>query len=228
MPFHLSMKGKKPLGSQHTRLRNTADSNTMANNNGNSGNDPLSDAEPKDQPAPQDQSTKGQCIISGQNTMRKCNMCSISFICTSTCQYGPVIDGLWAQHFKRCVDQPSRTTANILLKSIIINQVPTDQKTLTDYRFDACINNHSKRQLVAAYKSVMLYHNISTRELNIWMKENVPFERMSTLFYVYPGILLTHELKWFCNCAISEKDDLSGRVRRLLLHTIVLRSAIRQ
>ncbi|KAF4845048.1 hypothetical protein CGCSCA4_v006905 [Colletotrichum siamense] len=57
----------------------------MANNNGNSGNDTLSDAEPKDQAAPQGQSkTKGQCIICGQNTMRKCTMCSISFICTST------------------------------------------------------------------------------------------------------------------------------------------------
>ncbi|KAF4421364.1 hypothetical protein CGCFRS4_v012562 [Colletotrichum fructicola] len=162
----------------------------MANNNGNSGNDPLSDAELKDQPAPQRQSkTKGQCIICGQNTMRKCNMYSIPFICTSTCH-------------------------------IIINQVPTDQKTLTDCRFDACINNYSKRQLVAAYKSVVLYHNISTRELDIRMKENVLFERMGTLFYVYPGILLTHKLKWFCNCAISEKDDLSGRVRRLLLHSI--------
>ncbi|KAE9569452.1 hypothetical protein CGMCC3_g14451 [Colletotrichum fructicola] len=136
----------------------------MANNNGNSGNDPLSDAELKDQPAPQRQSkTKGQCIICGQNTMRKCNMYSIPFICTSTCH---------------------------------------------------------KRQLVAAYKSVVLYHNISTRELDIRMKENVLFERMGTLFYVYPGILLTHKLKWFCNCAISEKDDLSGRVRRLLLHSI--------
>ncbi|KAF4874232.1 hypothetical protein CGCSCA1_v006707 [Colletotrichum siamense] len=128
----------------------------MANSNGNSGNDPLSDAELKDQPAPQGQSkTKGQCIICGQNTI-----------------------------------------------------------------FDTCINNYKKRQLVAAYKSVMLYHNISRREPDIWMKENVLFEHMSTLFYVYPGILLTHELKWFCNCAISEKDDLSGRVRRLLLHNI--------
>ncbi|KAF4915232.1 hypothetical protein CGCVW01_v010365 [Colletotrichum viniferum] len=193
----------------------------MANNNSNSGNDPLSDAELKDQPAPQGQSkTKGQCIICGQNTMRNCTICSISFICIFTCQYGPIIDGLWAEHLKRCVDQSPRTTADILLKSIIINQVPTGQKTLTDYRFDACISNYSKRQLVGAYKSVMLYHNISTRELDIWMKENVLFKRMSTLFYVYPGILLTHELKWFCNCAISEKDDLSGRVRRLLLHTI--------
>ncbi|KAH9238327.1 hypothetical protein K456DRAFT_1720028 [Colletotrichum gloeosporioides 23] len=170
----------------------------MANNNGNCGNNPLSDAELKDQPAPQGQSkTKGHCIICGQNTMRKCTMCSISFICTFTCQYGPIIDGLWAEHFKCCVDQPPRTTADILFKSIIINQVPTDQKTLTDYRFGTCINNYSKKQLVAAYNSVMLYHNISTRELDIWMKDNVLFERMGTLFYVYPRMILTHKLKWF-------------------------------
>ncbi|EQB45109.1 hypothetical protein CGLO_16064 [Colletotrichum gloeosporioides Cg-14] len=122
----------------------------MANDYCNSDNDPLLDTEPKDQSAPRDQSDpKGQCIICGQeSTIPKCTMCYIDFICSITCQYSATIDGINAEHSKLCTDK-SKITADILFKSIIINQTPTDQKALSDYRFDD-FDDHGKRQLVYA------------------------------------------------------------------------------
>ncbi|KAK2765825.1 hypothetical protein CKAH01_15574 [Colletotrichum kahawae] len=86
-------------------------------------------------------------------------MCSIRSICDKTCQERATIDGLDAEHFKLCVDQP-RTIADILFKSIINHQVPTDQKTLSDYRFDICFDDYDKKQLVTAYRSVLVYNYV--------------------------------------------------------------------
>ncbi|KAF3807911.1 hypothetical protein GCG54_00007647 [Colletotrichum gloeosporioides] len=117
----------------------------MANDNGNSGNDPLPDAKPKN-----------KCIVCGQrNTTRRCTMCSKDLICSTACQYSATIDGVNATHSKLCVDLP-QTIADILFKSIIINQIPTDQKTLFDYRFND-FNDHGKRMLVTAYKHALVY-----------------------------------------------------------------------
>ncbi|KAI8224433.1 hypothetical protein K4K55_009562 [Colletotrichum sp. SAR 10_96] len=103
-------------------------------------------------------------------------MCSKDLICGVACQYSATIYGVNATHSTICVDLP-RTTADILFKSIIINQIPTDQKTLSDYRFND-FNDQGKRMLVTLYKHALVYDDISTRELDIWMKDNILFKRM--------------------------------------------------
>ncbi|KAI8210107.1 hypothetical protein K4K52_012756 [Colletotrichum sp. SAR 10_76] len=166
----------------------------MANNNSNSNNDPFSDAEPKN-----------KCIICGQkNTTRKCTMCSRDLICSVACQYSATIDGVNATHSTICVDLP-RTTADILFKSIIINQIPTDQKTLSDYRFND-FNDQGKRMLVTLYKHALVYDDISTRELDIWMKDNILFKRMGMQLDLRQHFLDVKELRWFEQNATKEND----------------------
>ncbi|KAI8271240.1 hypothetical protein K4K58_000118 [Colletotrichum sp. SAR11_239] len=187
----------------------------MASNNGNSGNDSPPAAKPKK-----------KCIICGQkNTTRKCTMCSKDLICSIVCQYGATINGINAEHSKLCTDKP-RTTADILFKSIIIEQIPTDQKTLSDYRFDD-FDDYGKRQLIAAYKHALIYDDVSTRELDIWMKDNKLFKRMGTVIYLHQSLLSLKELKWFEENAVEENDGtpMSKVVRRKLLMDIARKEA---
>ncbi|GBC04566.1 hypothetical protein RclHR1_05740008 [Rhizophagus clarus] len=100
-----------------------------------------------------------ECSVCKKPTAKRCSRCHTTYYCGTSCQKKD-----YPNHVRDC---PSRT-ADILVKNVFADTIPTNEAVRYEYGFCNCIGPLEESNLLGLYIGLIKYIEISASELHSW------------------------------------------------------------
>ncbi|RHZ63871.1 hypothetical protein Glove_327g5 [Diversispora epigaea] len=101
-----------------------------------------------------------ECSVCGGPTKLCCSRCMKSYYCSQMCQKKD-----YSKHKIKC----SPRSADILVKSVFDDLIPTNEAVLYEYGFNNCIeNSRDQCMMLGLYAGLVKYLDISATQLHSW------------------------------------------------------------
>lgn len=114
--------------------------------------------------------------------------------------------------FHRFACKGELTTADYLMRAVILDKFPDDPQTIEDFGFGRCETWVQKSHLLGLYKGLLIYINVSREELHRWRVEDTLKENIIRVFQTIPKRNRGGYFPWFLqNTHISERNLSSLR-----------------
>ncbi|KAK0735080.1 hypothetical protein B0T26DRAFT_690770 [Lasiosphaeria miniovina] len=141
---------------------------------------------------PNHDSTAGECEICETETTRRCSFCNRGWFCTANCQ-----EKMSTYHLAKCSAR-SLTTADILCRDAIADEMPSDPQTRDDFGFSRCRTWHEESHLLGMYRGmVALSDDVHAHEVHEWRVQGVLADKIDEFYLKIPERRRGSYYPWF-------------------------------
>ncbi|KAK3375576.1 hypothetical protein B0T24DRAFT_616552 [Lasiosphaeria ovina] len=143
-------------------------------------------------PDPNQESTAGECEICETETARRCSFCSRGWFCSANCQ-----ERMSMYHLAKCSAR-SLTTADILCRDAIADEMPSDPQTRDDFGFSRCRTRHEESHLLGMYRGmVALSDDVHANEVHEWRVKGILADKIDEFYLKIPERHRGSYYPWF-------------------------------
>ncbi|EHK41056.1 hypothetical protein TRIATDRAFT_321317 [Trichoderma atroviride IMI 206040] len=125
---------------------------------------------------PTPEQLQGECGICERETSRRCQFCNLDWFCSEKCQ-----DQMSFYHLTKCSAR-GITTADMLCRDVIGDQIPQDSETREHFGFTRCHNRRDQSHLLGLYQGLILYLDVRAIQLNEWREKNILVSKIIEAF----------------------------------------------